>query len=342
MKALIAILFAAATFAQPLTILCGSPTDQYYSKNTAIWAMPAGLPPAIANLRYAPNFTYDIPLANGLYNVSIVMAEPNTPGNRVMTVTAQGQVSAPINIFALAGGANIAYTLPMLALVGAGMLHLQFMALPGSVNAVVSEIVISPALPLIFQTTQTITAGVLNFNIGLAGSANAPPAALQWTLNYPPAAGPLTVTAGPAATAAAKTVTCSSPAPGSTICVLVGVNQAAFADGVVAQVSAPSAATVAMTLTGVVAASGTGGALPLTGMAASAIPVNALAIGPLPDGTYMPVGVPNGAQLNAYVDANSAVATLFSFLHDSATTVALAQFGFGPPTPQGPAFCFWQ
>jgi hypothetical protein len=297
MKALLALLFAAAAFAQPVTILCGSPSDQYFSAGSVAWTMPATNPAPIQFLRYSPTFSYNIPLANGLYNISIVMAEPNVTaaGQRVFTVAAQGQVSAPVDLFVLTRGDNIAYTLPMLALVGAGSLHLQFAATAG--NAVVSEIVVSPAQCLIYQTAQTVTTGVLSFGIALAGSTNYPPAALQWTLNYPPAAGPLTVTVGPAATAASKTVTCVAGAPGSTICILVGSGNAGpISDGVVAQVSAPGTASVAVTLTGIIAAAPAGTALPvtgsgLTGVAPSTLAPNTLAIGPLPDGTYMPVMV---------------------------------------------------
>ena len=105
--------------------------------------MPLAAP--LSFLRYAVAFSYNIPLANGVYAITVTMVEPNKTGSaqRVFTVTANGQESAPLDLFKLTGADNVPYNLPMLTLVGAGMLHLRFQATAG--NAVVSEISITPS-----------------------------------------------------------------------------------------------------------------------------------------------------------------------------------------------------
>jgi hypothetical protein len=104
--------------------------------------MPLAAP--LAFLRYGSSFSYNIPLANGMYSVWMTLTEPNktAAGQRVFTITANGQTSAPLDVFTLAGGVNKPYVFPMLAFVGAGVLHLQFAATAG--NAIVSEIFVSP------------------------------------------------------------------------------------------------------------------------------------------------------------------------------------------------------
>lgn len=105
-------------------------------------------------------------------------------------------------------------------------------------------------------------------------STNAQPAALQWTLSY--AASDVTsiaVTAGPAAGAAGKSVSCQS-ATTTTVCVLVGMNSAPIANGVIASIavqlsSALSASSVPISLAGSVAASGTGTSVPSTAIGGS-------------------------------------------------------------------------
>jgi hypothetical protein len=140
---------ALPAFSQPIVIQCGSPTDQYFVGGVGAWKMP--LAPPLAFLRYGtPNMSYVFTLPNGIYNVTLVMAEPNkTAANqRVFTVAANGQTSAPLDLFALTGGDNIPYTLQLNGVVvagqaGAGLLKLPFAATAG--NAVASLIMISPA-----------------------------------------------------------------------------------------------------------------------------------------------------------------------------------------------------
>ena len=135
--------FLLPAFAQPITILCGSTTDQYFTGGVA-WQMPATLAPALQALRYGPSFSYNIPLANGLYNVAVVIVEPNAtaPLQRRFTITANGQQTAPVDVFALTGAINVPTTVNLQALVGAGFLRIQFAATIG--NAIVSEIIATP------------------------------------------------------------------------------------------------------------------------------------------------------------------------------------------------------
>jgi hypothetical protein len=154
MKTAIFVLLTTAAFAQPITIQAGSPTDQFFNGGTGAWPMP--LPAPLAFLRYGTSFSYAIPLPNGLYNISVMMVEPNKtgPGQRLFNVSANGQASAPLDLYALTGGVNVAYTLPMMALVGAGFLRLQFTAAAG--NAVVSEILVTQA-PSVLEWTSCNT-----------------------------------------------------------------------------------------------------------------------------------------------------------------------------------------
>jgi len=150
MKTAILALLTLSAFAQPITIQAGSPSDQYFTGGVGAWAVP--LPAPLAFLRYGTSFSYAIPLPNGLYNISVVMIEPNKTGplQRIFNVSANGQASAPLDLFQLTGGVNVAYTLPMMALVGAGFLRLQFTAAVG--NAVVSEITVTQA-PSVLEWT---------------------------------------------------------------------------------------------------------------------------------------------------------------------------------------------
>ncbi len=146
--ALAAALAIAQTPANPpngaaLNIACGSATDQYFSPGSIAWTQ-TGAPVGYATLRYGRAFSYDVPLTNGLYLVLIGFIEPDEtgPGQRVFTVTVNGQASSAIDLFALTGGDNLMYGRSFVALVGAGWLHLVFDG--GSGNAVVSTISIAP------------------------------------------------------------------------------------------------------------------------------------------------------------------------------------------------------
>lgn len=106
MKLLASCLFASAlAAAQSLTLDAGAPGDQYYSAGSVAYTIPAGAPPGLATLRYGPSFTYAIPLANGSYTVALTFVEPNktAAGQRVFTVTENGQTSPPLDVFMMAG-----------------------------------------------------------------------------------------------------------------------------------------------------------------------------------------------------------------------------------------------
>ncbi len=144
------IVYSIESSASSVSIESGSASDQYFVGGIGAWPMPLATP--LAFLRFSPSFKYEIPLPNGLYNILIVMAEPNKtgPGQRIFTITANAQTTSPIDLYALTRAQNVPYQVWMQALVGAGWLHLQFSASVGS--AVVSQIVVSP-IPYIIQTS---------------------------------------------------------------------------------------------------------------------------------------------------------------------------------------------
>jgi uncharacterized protein (TIGR03437 family) len=80
----------------------------------------------------------------------------------------------------------------------------------------------------------SVPGSTVALDLSLTTSGSAQPAIVQWTMNYPSAdiAG-VSVNDGPTATAAGKSVLCSST-PGSTTCVVYGVNQNRISDGVAA------------------------------------------------------------------------------------------------------------
>ncbi len=152
------LLWASCVSAQTIYLNAGGPAvsgimtpayqaDQYFSGG-AIWneASPGYDPPgtgALATLRYGPVFSYDIPVHSGFYLVTFHMSEPNKtgPGQRLFTITANGVQSDPLDVFALAGGAKIPYSLSLLTMVGNGHLRITFAASLG--NAMVSAMEIT-------------------------------------------------------------------------------------------------------------------------------------------------------------------------------------------------------
>ena len=99
-----------------------------------------------AFLRYGSSFAYNIPVPPGWYNVDLILVEPNalTPRQRLFTVSVNGQMTDPIDVFASAPGDNVPYTVHLQALAGVGYVKLQFQGLAG--NAIVSEIVVTPVI----------------------------------------------------------------------------------------------------------------------------------------------------------------------------------------------------
>jgi Malectin domain len=150
MRALLVMLFCSALGAQSLFLNAAGPAipadlttpapayqaDQYFTGGV-VWTDPAMGPGIWSTLRYAPSFSYDIPMTNGFYTVTFRLLEPNKTavGQRIFTITANGVHSDPIDIFAMAG-ANAPTYINLLVLVGNGHLRIDFAASVG--NAVVS------------------------------------------------------------------------------------------------------------------------------------------------------------------------------------------------------------
>ncbi len=122
--------------------------------------------PALYQTERYGNFNYNIPLANGSYDVTLKFAEIywDAPGKRVFNVSIQGtQVITNLDIYAMAGK-DAAYDLTFPATVTNGMLTINFTSVVD--NAKVSAIEIASALS---PNTYTITAST-----GTGGSISPP------------------------------------------------------------------------------------------------------------------------------------------------------------------------
>ncbi|AFY68806.1 hypothetical protein Pse7367_0498 [Thalassoporum mexicanum PCC 7367] len=109
--------------------------------------------------RYGGDFAYEIPVANGEYQVSLEFAEiyHNSAGNRVFDVLAEGQLFVDdLDIYAQVGK-DAAYTETFMIPVNDGVLDLSFVA--SADNAKVSAIAIAPVgdLPPQVPTTSGIS-----------------------------------------------------------------------------------------------------------------------------------------------------------------------------------------
>jgi uncharacterized protein (TIGR03437 family) len=92
-------------------------------------------------------------------------------------------------------------------------------------------------LTVSLSSGSSVPGGTVGLDLSLTTSGGAQPAVVQWTMSYSAAdVTSVSVIAGPTATAASKSVVCSS-APGSTVCVVYGVNQNIISDGVAATVT---------------------------------------------------------------------------------------------------------
>lgn len=133
------LFFLASSSGQTLSIVSGSPGDQYFVGGVSYTNAD------LTTLRYAPSFAYSIPLTNGLYRVTLRFEEPNAiaAGKRLFSVAANGQATESLDLFKLAGGALKGYSRNLLVLVGAGTLKIQFQATLG--NAVITGIDVNPA-----------------------------------------------------------------------------------------------------------------------------------------------------------------------------------------------------
>ena len=156
------------TPAQNVTIVAGSATDANYlglpcaSYPAAGWTCAysdASLPAAFPTLRYGQVVHYSVPTAPGVYVGWVTLVEPNktAAGQRLLTITVQGQTSAPVDVFACAGGADLPCRFLFLAVSAVGTIDIQITGTLG--NAVVSEIdwagfVIDTPTALTIQTPQ--------------------------------------------------------------------------------------------------------------------------------------------------------------------------------------------
>jgi Malectin domain len=160
-----ALLFCLATAGQCATLLriaAGGPggadplgnvwSQDAYSSGGASWvncgipptSCPPGLTPPFFNLRYGTSFSYSIPVAPGLYTVTLGFIEPNKtgPGQRLFSVSTNGfSALSRLDVFQEAGGAlkPITKTFPVIAV--GGLISLQFTGNVG--NAVISGIQVS-------------------------------------------------------------------------------------------------------------------------------------------------------------------------------------------------------
>ena len=136
--------------------------------------------------RYGKTFAYNIPLANGNYDVTLKFAEIywNAPGQRVFNVSMQGtQVISNLDIYAQAGK-NTAYDVTVPASVTNGTLNISFTTVVD--NAKISAIEIAPAT---VSTTYTITASAgTGGGISPSGTVNVASGGNQ-TFTITPAAG---------------------------------------------------------------------------------------------------------------------------------------------------------
>lgn len=139
---------------QPVSISvdAGGAGDQYFSppstcasNGSCAYSDPKMGAPPYDTLRYGfgmASFSYTIPAPNGTCDVTLGFSEPNktAPGQRIFTITANGQVVADVDIFARAG-----LLTPTTVALGAvpvtdGFLHLTFTPKPNTWNAFVSSI----------------------------------------------------------------------------------------------------------------------------------------------------------------------------------------------------------
>lgn len=153
--------------------LSGSLTDQDFdggggngTTNSCVTTQPgwscaytdAKMPAAFPTLRFGPSLHYRIPVPAGYYQGTLTFVEPNrtAAGQRLEVWSVMGQSSAPLDVFASAGGADVVLTVPWVALVGSGLLDIQITGQAGS-YAVLSAISWKPAqiFPWIVVLTET-------------------------------------------------------------------------------------------------------------------------------------------------------------------------------------------
>ncbi len=145
-KWLLSLLLGGCASAQVISIATGSPVpvgtyaaDEFFNGGTAR-PLDASIGDGIyQTTRFGTNFSYRIPVPVGIYVVMLRLSDPTSAGvgQRVFTVTVNGNTTAPIDLFSLVG-ARTPYALQLLAVAGAGFVDLAFKSTSG--NATVSGI----------------------------------------------------------------------------------------------------------------------------------------------------------------------------------------------------------
>lgn len=166
MKSASLLLFATAIcFCNAQSINCGGPAtgtylaDQFFAGGVS-WS-PVNQPSmgtqtgVYQTLRFSAQpgqpFTYTFPVTAGVTAVSVLLMEPSKtgPGQRIFTVTINGWVSAPIDLYALTGGIFLPYEVDSPLFVASNHVTVTFTPLPQSSlapsNAVCSAITVLPA-----------------------------------------------------------------------------------------------------------------------------------------------------------------------------------------------------
>ena len=181
------------------------------------------------------------------------------------------------------------------------------------------------------------TAGsTIDLPITLVSSGGAQSAALQWSFSYPSDLSIVTVVAGPSSINAGKSITCAGNS-----CLILGFNSTPIADGTVAvatfQVSAaPSATSIPIQITGVVASTATGDSIPASGGSGTISlpgPPASVSVGVSPSSATLTAS--QGKQFTATVTGNSntsvtwsmnpAVGTLSNGLYTAPSVISAAQ-----------------
>jgi Fn3 associated/Chitobiase/beta-hexosaminidase C-terminal domain len=114
-------------------------------------------------------------------------------------------------------------------------------------------------------SSATVSAGgSASLNLALTSGGNSM-TSLQWTIQYPATGvSSISAVAGPALTAAGKSLNCSANS-GAYTCIAFGMNATTIPDGVIATVASTTSQTTPLGVVNTIAASATGGAIPVSG-----------------------------------------------------------------------------
>ena len=126
--------------------------DQYFTGG-AVYKVSAGIAnttddAVYQTLRYGPNFSYAVPVANGAYDLKLQFAETyfNGAGRRIFDVKAEGGLVVDnLDVWKAAGGQNVAKDVVVPVTVQDGVLNLQFISSVN--NAVINGIELTPRAP---------------------------------------------------------------------------------------------------------------------------------------------------------------------------------------------------